>query len=299
MTGTSINIALSFDEGYAENGTVMLVSLLVNNPQQHFCFFIFYNQLKRSTQERINQNLNRRSNVNIEWVRIDESLINQFYIRRGHVNEYAYARIFMGDILQTLDRFIYLDCDLLIRSSISELWMTDLQDKIIGAVKDPTPLSLERYLTLGIPSSNEYFNSGVLLIDAKKWREKFCSQRIIDKLGELGEKAIYWDQDGLNASMYNEWFPLDRQWNIQSHDIALAQKRNIRNISKYLAPRIIHFTGNLKPWNYKSSNPFKKEYYQFLKLTDFYLTHRPLNKTPMNVLRRGIRNFLVFLRCIN
>jgi lipopolysaccharide biosynthesis glycosyltransferase len=298
MPGHSINIALSFDEGYAEQSAVMLVSLLLNNPQQHFSAFIFYSNLEPATLGRVSRNLSPYRNIEIKWIRIDESLIKQFYIRKGHVNEYAYSRIFMGDMLQNLDRFIYLDCDLLIRSSIYELWATDLHDKILGAVKDPAPFSLMRHESLQIPFSNEYFNSGVLLIDAKKWRARSCSQRVIKKLEELGEKAIYWDQDGLNAVLFDEWLPLDRRWNIQSHDIAVAKKRNNKNIADELAPHIIHFTGNLKPWNYKSSNPFKKEYYRYLKHTDFYHSHKPVNKTSINVVRRSIRNLLILTRLI-
>jgi lipopolysaccharide biosynthesis glycosyltransferase len=75
----------------------------------------------------------------------------------------------------------------------------------------------------------------------------------------------------------------------------LAQEKNNKSVKKDLAPSIVHFTGYLKPWNYKSINPYKKEYYTILKKTDFNITHRAQNKTAVNVARRAARNLFVLM----
>ena len=219
-----INIALSFNDGYAEQATTMLYSLLENNQGHSFQIFIFYNDLKPCSKEKILSSFSKFSNFEIEWMVIDGSLIQSFIRRRGHVNEYAYTRIFMPMLLDKVDRFLYLDCDMLVLRDILELWETNLQGKTFAAIEDPSPF--ERHLDLGMPEEKKYFNSGVILFDAQQWREKNYTSNVVDTLHQLGDKAAWWEQDGLNASFYNDWLPLENKWNIQSHDIMLAQKAN-------------------------------------------------------------------------
>lgn len=288
----SIVVTVSFDKGYAEQATVMLYSMLLHNKENRFIILVFYNDLDDPSKRRVQTNLSRFPNFEIEWIKIDGSLIRNFNIRKGHVNEYTYTRIFMAHILQNVDRFLYLDCDMLILDDLSALWQTDLSGKVLAAVQDPSPFT--RHADLGIPEGKKYFNAGVLLLDVNKWKKASYTEAIVNKLTELGGKAAWWDQDGLNAVLYDDWLPVDRKWNIQSHDIAVAQEANIKKIKAYLSPCIVHFTGMLKPWNFKSSNPYKKEYYQILRQTDFIKTHRPQNKTVVNVMRRAIRNTFVF-----
>ncbi|GAA4753421.1 glycosyltransferase family 8 protein [Flavisolibacter ginsenosidimutans] len=288
----AIVVTVSFDKGYAEQATVMLYSLLMHNSDNRIVVVVFYDDLDEAAKKRVQSNLSRFSNFEIEWIKIDGALIRNFNIRKGHVNEYSYSRIFMAQMLQDVDRILYLDCDMLILGNLSELWQTDLQGCVLAAVQDPSPFV--RHEDLGMPEGKKYFNAGVLLLDVNKWKKGSYTEAVVNKLTQLGGKAAWWDQDGLNAVLYNDWLALNRKWNIQSHDIAVAQEENIKKIKPYLSPSIVHFTGVLKPWNFKSSNPYKKEYYQLLRQTDFIKTHRPQNKTVVNVVRRVIRNTFVF-----
>lgn len=287
----SIIVAVSFDKGYAEQATIMLYSLLSNNTGHRFKFFAFFNDLDEATKKRITFNLKQFSNFEIVWIKIEESLIKAFQSRRGHVNEYTYTRLYICEILPDLDRLIYLDCDMLVLHDISGLWEADLKGKTIAAVPDPS--SFNRYKDLGIPEGRKYFNAGMLVLDVKQWNKNTYTKIIVNKLVALGGLAAERDQDGLNAILYNDWLELDQKWNTQSHHVAEAQESRIKNIKSHLSPYIIHFTGNLKPWNFKSSNPYKVDYYAILRQTDFSKTHRPQNKTAINIARRAARNVLV------
>ncbi len=291
-----ITITLSFDSGYAEQATLMLYSLLSNNRQDCFRFFVFYNDLSAKVQGRIEANLSIFSNFSIEWKKFDSSFTDGLYIRKGHANKYTYTRLLMSDVLKDVDRFLYLDSDILVLGNIRELWETPLNGKTLAAVEDPFPF--DRYQFLNMPAGKKYFNAGVLLFNSAQWRKNGYTQVVLDKLVELGIHATCWDQDGLNAALYDDWEPLPARWNIQSHDVEEAQRSGMRNIRKKLSPKIIHFTGNLKPWNYKSNNPFKKDYYRYLRQTDFSQSHKPENKTAVNIMRRAVRNTLVQLRIL-
>lgn len=288
-----IIITVSFSKYYVEQATVMLYSLFLSNKNNRFKIVVFYNDLDEAAQRRVTSNLNTFTNFEIEWVKIDGSLIKNFNIRKGHVNEYTYTRIFVAHLLQGVSRYLHFDCDMLVLGDVMELWQTDLKGNTIAAVEDSAPFT--RQEDIGFPHGKKYFNAGVIVCDVAKWKEKNYTEAVINSLNELGGMAAWLDQDGLNVTVCNDWLPLHKKWNTQSHDIMVAQNAGIKNIKEYLAPSIIHFTGNLKPWNFKSSNPYKDDYYRILRHTDFLKMHRPENKTPLNIARRAARNVFVFM----
>ncbi len=75
-----INITLSFDKGYSEQATVMLYSLLENNQTNTFKIFAFYNDLDTPAKTCITSNLSRFANFDLEWIKIEGSLIKGFFV---------------------------------------------------------------------------------------------------------------------------------------------------------------------------------------------------------------------------
>ena len=72
----------------------------------------------------------------------------------------AFFRYFIADEVQE-DRVLYLDSDTIVNAKLDDLFTMDLQGYAIAAVQD---FGQDGWLTT--------FNAGMLLIDAKKWREK-------------------------------------------------------------------------------------------------------------------------------
>src|SRR5947209_20370635 len=89
----SIVITLSFDNGYAEQATVMLYSLLSNNRKNNFSIFIFYNDLTEEIKRAIADNLSCFPNFTLAWKKFDSSFTEGLYIRPGHANKYTYTRL--------------------------------------------------------------------------------------------------------------------------------------------------------------------------------------------------------------
>ena len=86
----------------------------------------------------------------------------------------ALYRLFVPQILpNTVNKIIYLDSDIIVNLGIKELWQIDLGDKILAAV--PEILTYKtvdmkpgfRLCADDIVKCEDYFNSGVLLIDLR------------------------------------------------------------------------------------------------------------------------------------
>jgi Lipopolysaccharide biosynthesis proteins, LPS:glycosyltransferases len=91
---------------------------------------------------------------------------------------------------------------------------------------------------------DDYFNAGVLAARRDTWAER--APRALARY--LAEPDLFpWlDQDALNAEFAGDVLPLPPSYNFHSYYAALGVSRTAR-------PRIVHFTGDAKPW--RSANP--------------------------------------------
>ena len=81
------------------------------------------------------------------------------------------ARLFLDKLLpDDINRILYLDGDTLVLKDLSNFYNIDLGDKVLGMCPEPTvDKGRRKFLALGeVP----YHNSGVLLIDLKRWRRE-------------------------------------------------------------------------------------------------------------------------------
>ena len=67
-------------------------------------------------------------------------------------------------------------------------------------------------------------------------------------------------------------------------------ERKKRNDS--FKPVIIHFPAAIKPWHFMSINPYKKEYWKYLKMTPFRDYHEP-DKSIKNAFKKCF-SYIVF-----
>ena len=107
-----------------------------------------------------------------------------------------FARLFLEEIIEEEEeRILYLDCDLIINNSIEELWNMNLEGKI-GAVLADAFSSLYR-ANIGLEPNDLMFNSGVMLIDMKKWREQYIGHqlrafiRVHRGMVQQGDQGVY------------------------------------------------------------------------------------------------------------
>ena len=98
------------------------------------------------------------------------------------------GRLFMGEMLpEHVDRVLYLDCDTVIVRSIENMWKESLGGAILGAVMEPTIYEAVKE-SIGLEKEDGYYNSGVLLVDMKRWREERIQEKLMQFLKEKQPK---------------------------------------------------------------------------------------------------------------
>ena len=72
-------------------------------------------------------------------------------------------------ISPAVEKIIYLDADTIVNLDIRELWRVELEDKPLAAIPDALPQTVPLCQD-GFVKFENYFNSGVLLMNLEKWR---------------------------------------------------------------------------------------------------------------------------------
>lgn len=266
----SIHIFLSTDNNYSVPAYITLFSLICNyRGKQSVNVYIL------TSGDLSSENLHLLSTLSDNDSRFEISFIdmkgayNGVTFKLDHLSHAAMYRLMIPRIAEQLrlktDKCIYLDTDIVVEGDISELY--DL-DKTLGkyyfaGVPDPCLCNVahaDLIDRLGIPDTDQYINSGVLLINLKQIsRDGLCNQ-----LEEAGyrEDFLYNDQDAINSVCYGgiRSIPLkfnmmrqffyhnDRYFSevyslVYGKDNALEAKRD---------PVVIHYIDRQKPWSHRT-----------------------------------------------
>ena len=110
-------------------------------------------------------------------------------------------RLFLTEFLpQDLDKILYMDVDVVALGSLRELWETPFEDRFVAAAKDKLIPDQQYHLdALELSSDHLYFNSGIMLVNVKKWREDNLLPKILRTSVKIRDKNVYQDQDVINV----------------------------------------------------------------------------------------------------
>jgi len=153
-----------------------------------------------------------------------------------------------------------------LKEDLNNLWKIDIDNQYLFAVQDMgCPLvssknGLKTYQELQIRPDTPYFNSGVMILNLKKWREDDMSFKVINYLEENGRRLRYWDQDGLNAILAGCWGKLDPRWNQLPNKFSSWQESHFSEEVYHQvmeAPYLIHFASDDKRYFNKALAYFK------------------------------------------
>lgn len=195
----------------------------------------------------------------------------------------AFLRFLAADRLPGVDRCVYLDGDIVVRHDPRRLGETDLRGTTLGAVRSrvapflASPGGVRRWFELGLPSVGAYFNSGVLVMDLRRWREGDVTSHLSEFLRAHGHDTWVADQEAMNAVLAADWIELDRTWNYITHvSESFLQQPELEPRD----PSIVHFAGRSKPWSSGPLPLFAEDWYAVLEETPWRGFRPPLPSPP-------------------
>lgn len=292
-------ICFSADNTYTPYLGVALQSLLENTTvENNYDIFIIHDGINSVNQKKLNSLVESKKNTSLRFVDIrdyiEEHLNKLFVTEHRYYTHYSmatYYRLLIPEIFSKMDRVLYLDSDIVVLKDIADLYNSELDGNIIGAVKDlgmsvnphecrkkKHKFDWNHYFTkvLELESPYDYFQAGVALMDCRRMREEQFTQKCFDILRKVGSFEFL-DQCVLNYVCRNEVKYLDAKWNISWHPLIKIFDFNKRVPEEnYIAYRnslkemgIIHYTTFIKPWQ-EPKYELADIFWHYARMTPFY-----------------------------
>jgi lipopolysaccharide biosynthesis glycosyltransferase len=266
------------DENYARPLAVTICSALeCLDKNRAVELYVLDNDILPDSKARLERVIRRSGQqVSFHWTSVPQDALRGLKEDR-HISVAMFLRLFISDFLPAEARqVLYLDCDLLVLTDIQALHDAALEGKSLGSVRDYGIATLGHSYSrvkdihaLEVDPDQKYFNSGVLVLNLERWRREHIGGRVLDLAFKYGIN----DQDALNAVLQCDWQSLPLEWNVQGsllylHEhptngwsIWLGQNRQalLRNA------KIVHFSGNPKPWDVSLHHPFAAQWRKTLR----------------------------------
>jgi len=288
-----MNILITTDMNYLQHAYVMLASLLENNRNEHINLYYAHYDLDDQSLSEFSTFF-QSTNLNTVFIKVDKKDLDGLFTD-SYITPATYLRLCCTDLLpKQVKRILYLDPDTIVKRPLDELYEIDLGKYYIAAVEEHD-LRDYGYCVLNIPKSYMYFNTGVMLIDVERFRREQIPEKLLDFSKKMGPKLSYYDQDALNATLYDRCLSLHPKWNVHTKIVdRYGFKYDSREIREAIAdPAIIHFSGITKPWDYLCTSPFQKSYWYYIRKTP-YKGFSPTDYSFPNVIKKYLSKFIIY-----
>ena len=236
MDRECMNVVYASNDGYARHLGTSLYSLLDRNRDfAEISVYVLTLGLSEENQGKLRE-IAEHFGRRLIFLNLDDLLERIGYeVDTGGFDISVMLRLFMGDMLpESVERVLYLDCDTVVLQSLKHLWKEELEGKIVGAVMEPTIYQAVKE-SIDLSEDDPYYNSGVLLVDLKQWREQEIQKKLYRELTYLGKtyKAV------------------------TPRELQIAKRH----------PSIIHYMGDERPWIAGNLNHYRRAYELYLAKT--------------------------------
>ena len=263
-------IAYITDDNYVMPTIVSITSAIMNkNENSIYKIYIIgvsvNEENKKCLDKFIAKNINDKIVINILH-------FNQHYNfddTHPYVTSAAIFKFDIANILSDYNKVLYIDCDTIVLKDLSELFNIDINDYYAAAVKDFIANEiLKQHLPLGIKN---YFNSGVMLLNAKLLRENNIKELLLDyKINK--DRRHFMDQDCFNFIFNSKVIFIKPKYNYMrtnsSYDKTVLDNFFECDTSEDIV--ILHITW-LKPWNENvTEEKYFYDFWNYYQYTDYF-----------------------------
>lgn len=296
-----MNIVYASDNNFADVLKVSVLSLLRNTEgTQKIRIWVIDNEISEIKKEELRELVAEFPNATLTFIQLTTQIFNtNINLDRGSVS--SYDRLLVGSLLPVeVERVIYLDSDIMIQGSVTDLYYMDMNDKVVAAVTDVFNETYKKLLN--IPLEHPMFNPGVMLIDLVKWRTLHLEERLLKQLEYFEGNPLQGDLGLLNSLLYDCYYELNPKYNMMTafYDFTYKEMLYFKKPSQYYSDSCLeqakkevvirHFTtsiSSIRPWYAQSSVSGVEKWNDYMK--ELGVEKSPYNEKQS---RRVVRTLL-------
>lgn len=258
MTKHKMNLLVTLNEAYFPYLNTLLFSVLYHNPNTYFTVYLLHTSICKEATEETKAILGTSGElvmIEAEGHGFDDAPTTDQFPKE------MYYRILAAKYLpDTVDRVLYLDPDIIVNGSLSELYEASLGDNYFAAAShNGKMMRLINGVRLGLKRGSPYINSGVLLMNLKLLREKQNLEDVFTYIKKKRSRLCLPDQDVISGLYGDKIVKLDTYvYNMTDrlyrYDRILGKHRSVEWYREHSV--IFHYCGKNKPWKEDYSGVF-------------------------------------------
>lgn len=271
-----MNILYCTDDNYAMITGISIISLLENNPDTDIVIHVIIDNVSAVNRNKLLE-VGQKYKTPIKLYEMpnwNNRLSVDINVQMWSLS--AFSRLFVSEVItEPIDRLLYLDCDIMVTNSISDLYNCDLNNYWAAGVQDC--LSIFKR-SAGFKDCDKYFNSGVLLLNEKQIRKDGVERMFAKYICDLKGNVPYADQTVINAVMAERIKEVHPKYNIMTPLFVYAYDNMalMNDYSNYYSkkeisdaislPTLVHFTNGCyvgRPWQTNCQHPLVAEYLRY------------------------------------
>lgn len=220
MKKDTISFSFCISDNYAQHLSVVLASMLVNNPDEDFVFHVVHHSVTPASEAKLRELEAMYPRHRIVFHKIDAKAFERFPIPStlSHITREMYYRYLLPEILSDERRTIYSDVDVLcVKGGIRELWNTKLGDAPMAAIRKRHGNDrgyCDHMTRMGMKPNAAYWFSGMLVMDLSKLRAEHFTESCMAKTREKADELLFPDMDVVNVVMEGRMAEIDPLWNM-------------------------------------------------------------------------------------
>ena len=272
---TEIPIFFSIDDNYAPFLATAINSAIKNSdPARRYRAIVIHKGIDEANAKKLMSLATE--NFKVELVEMKKSLeeITDRICNRLRYDIFTltiYFRLFIPAMFPQYDKGIYIDSDVVLTSDIAELYDIDLTGNYLGACRDlsiaDVPPLVDYTMNVVGMKRGDYINSGVLLMDLKKLREKKFEEHFLSLLTTYHFDSVAPDQDYINAICNGKIHYLPEEWDAMPN---IARE-------ELSTPKLIHYNLYSKPWR-RDGVQYESEFWHYAEDSGFYEEIKKIKK---------------------
>lgn len=312
-----MNIVYSTSDAYSGIAAVSIASLLENSRDaSEINVYVIDMGISDQNRERLEELVNRyeRKLFFLDKLNIEKLTGTHIDVGRWHIS--TFSRLFLLHVLpEDMKKVIYIDCDMIIRHSLKELWEMDMEGTWAMSADDCRG---KMYRTnIGIPEDSIYTNNGLMVIDLEAWKENNVERMFIDFIKKYNGDITYMDQGVLNGVFQPlkkvKLLPISYNAQTACYDLGYDGLQVCRNpvwaytkeeFERDIAdPVVVHFTtcflSGTRPWIIGDKHHYHPEFIKYRNMTGWkddplWKDNTKFLKKVMTAACRAMPKFITF-----
>ncbi|MDX0276691.1 hypothetical protein GOC21_22605 [Sinorhizobium meliloti] len=277
-----VHVALASDANFLPFCAATISSVIANSKKSdRITFHVLCDAIPNADHFSKFQQITNSTNCTIKFIQASADTFSSLKTNTG-ISDATYYRLGITEILDdSVERIVYLDCDLTVLGRIKDLYSIDMEENALVGIEDGSSQRL--MANLNQLKDTRHVNGGVLVLDLAKLRKMNFTEMVKDYVNPRTYTIVMGDQQILCGVLQGNIGYVGAEWNLHGSmhvpkwrhvNAGYSNSYTVQELEQAArAPKIIHYTSARKPWQKGSSHPNADVFMDYLRRSPYGLLY--------------------------